>query len=272
MVNVKKDIKNILKYLLLEKLTDKDYSFNVEDGDNFLISYPKSGNTWMRFLLANLIRNEDVSLVNIDDIIFSVYSMKNKSTNKLGKRIIKSHSYFDIKFSSNKVVYIVRDVRDVVVSLYYYYKKKCKIEIEFNDFFCRFINDEVYPEFGNWGHHLGSWIGAKGGDKVNFLLIRYEDMLEDTFKELKKVCEFLNIDANEDRIKRAVENCNFNKLKLNEEEVENIATETKDSRKDIKFFRKGTSGQWKDILTEDQLQQLYNKFGYQMKLFQYIKE
>jgi len=271
MQKLKKIIKNYLKWLLLNKLSDKDYSFQVQKNDTFLISYPKSGNTWIRFLLSNIITDSEINFVNVEEIVIDLYKTKNFKIKRFEKyNIFKSHSPFNVKFSSNKVVYIARDVRDVVISSYYHYKKTNKIEIEFEEFFPMFLDGTVWSNFGNWGEHIGSWIGAKSSDKENFLLIKYENLLQDTFTSLKTICNFLNWDASDANIEKAVENCNFEKLQKNEIKFENVALATKNTRKDIKFFRKGTSGEWKDVLTEDQLNQLYEKFGTQMKLLGYL--
>lgn len=267
----KKTVKNILNWFILEKLTDKDYSFQVKKDDIFLISYPKSGNTWMRFLLSNLITDDDINFVNVEKIVVDLCKVKISKIKRFEKyNIFKSHSPFNVKFSSNKVVYIVRDVRDVVISSYYFYKKTYNMEIEFEEFFQMFLHGTMWPLHGTWGEHVGSWIGAKYSDKENFLLIKYEDLLEDTFTWLKIICNFLNLNISDNKIEKAIEKCTFNKLQENEIKFENVAPQTKNSRKDIKFFRKGTSGQWKDTLTEEQLNQLYKKFSTQMKLLGYL--
>ncbi|WP_297423365.1 sulfotransferase domain-containing protein [Clostridium sp.] len=271
MKKLKKRIKKSLKRYLLDKLTDIDYSFQVEEDDIFLASYPKSGNTWMRFLLSNIIIDDEINFVNVEEIIIDLSKLTSSNIKRSQKyNIIKTHSPYYIKFSSNKIIYIVRDVRDVVISTYYHYKKGSGIEIEFEDFFEMFLDGSAWPTYGTWGENVGSWIGAKSGDKENFLLIRYEDLLDDTFSSLKNICNFLNLNVSDNKIAKSVRKCDFKELQNNEIKYENIAPQTKDCRKDIKFFRNGTSGQWKDVLTEDQLNQLYKKFGTQMKLFGYL--
>jgi len=125
---------------------------------------------------------------------------------------------------------------------------------------------------GNWGDNVGSWLGAKINDKEKFLLVKYEDMLEDTYKELKKITKFANFHITDEKIRKAVQACDFSILQKKELEVEDKANAIKNTRKDIKFFRKGKSGQWKDVLTEEQLKQIYDKFGYQMKMLGYLKD
>src|SRR6476660_6161204 len=93
---------------------------NVRPDDIFLVSYPKSGNTWTRFLIANLAypeKNPDFS--NINELIPDPEAMSMRDLEKLaGQRILKSHQYFDPRYQ--KVMYVVRDPRDVVLSEYHF--------------------------------------------------------------------------------------------------------------------------------------------------------
>ena len=84
--------------------------------DTFLVSYPKSGNTWVRFLLANLIHpNEKVSFSNINRLLPAPGVLSKRFLRTLPRpRILKSHEPFDARFK--KVIYLVRDPRDVAVS------------------------------------------------------------------------------------------------------------------------------------------------------------
>lgn len=258
---MKKLAKNILKKYLFEKLVERDYSFEVKENYKFVISYPKSGNTWMRFLLANVLSDEEIDFVNIEDKVIDIYKRNNKEIEENDEHldIFKSHSYFRPKFSNNKVVYIVRDPRDVVISYYHYFNKTKDNKIEFNQFLKMFLKGD-FNKFGSWRDNVGSWLGAKQNSD-NFLLIKYEDLLEDTYREFVKVCEFLNIKFDSKSIKIAIENSSFNNLKKIEEEVENEAEETKNTDKNKKFFRKGKSQEWKDFLTESQVKEIENKFG-----------
>src|SRR5664279_2390146 len=87
--------------------------FEVFHDDAFIVSFPKSGNTWTRFLIANLLHPEEpANFGNIDRLVPESESL---TRNELGRvprpRIMKSHEYFDARF--RKVIYIVRDPRDV---------------------------------------------------------------------------------------------------------------------------------------------------------------
>jgi len=92
--------------------------------DTFLVSFPKSGNTWARFLIANLVRpNEKIDFSNVNRVIPGPEVTSNRDLMRVPRpRIVKSHQYFDPRYK--QVIYIARDPRDVVVSQYYFQRKR----------------------------------------------------------------------------------------------------------------------------------------------------
>ena len=122
------DLVNLfLKYSLRSKnILDSSYKkigkfILIKDEDIFVTSYPKSGNTWVRLIIANMLFKENVSYNDIDDYLPEFYSCNESSFLNKINRIFKSHDYFDHRFK--KVIYIVRDPREVLVSLYYFQMK-----------------------------------------------------------------------------------------------------------------------------------------------------
>src|SRR5271170_6587185 len=169
--------------------------FTVFPDDTFLVSYPKSGNTWVRFLLANLIYpNQTVGFANINRLLPAPgVSSKRFLRNLPRPRILKSHEPFDVRF--RKVIYLVRDPRDVAVSEYHFDLKKRYIAagMTLDEFIKRFVAGET-SSYGSWWEHAASWIAARHANP-SFLLVRYEDLLSDPIGETGKIAEFLSIPA-----------------------------------------------------------------------------
>jgi len=105
-------IKTVVKYILGTDRAERDFA--VYPDDTFVVSYPRSGNTWTRFLIANLVYPEkNVGFTNIEKLIPDTSSQSNRALKSTPRpRIIKTHEYFDHRY--RKVIYIVRDPRDVV--------------------------------------------------------------------------------------------------------------------------------------------------------------
>src|SRR5215469_11705139 len=92
----------------------------VYPDDVFLVSYPRSGNTWTRFLLGNLIDQKiPVSFSNIESRIPEIYFNPDRFLRQLPRpRMLKSHECFQPHYPH--VIYIVRDPRDVAISFYHH--------------------------------------------------------------------------------------------------------------------------------------------------------
>src|SRR5437016_1515062 len=139
--------------------------------DVFLVSFPKSGNTWTRFLLANLVYPEQpATFANIHRLIPDPSATSKKDFDRLRRpRIIKSHECFDPRYP--RVIYIVRDPRDVAVSQYHYHRKLKKIDDEYaiEKFVTRFLAGETCPH-GSWGQNVATWLATREGDP-RFLLL-----------------------------------------------------------------------------------------------------
>jgi hypothetical protein len=246
--------------------------FTVFPDDTFLVSYPKSGNTWVRFLLANLIHpNENVGFANINHLLPAPGVLSKRFLKKLPRpRILKSHEPFDVRF--RKVIYLVRDPRDVAISEYHFDLKKRYIaaDVSLEQFIKLFIAGET-SSYGSWWEHAASWIGARQGNPA-FLLVRYEDLLADSIGETAKIAEFLGIKADEQRLKAAVERSSADRMRKLEQQQGDQWTGSKDTRKDIPFVRAAKSGGWKDSLPPHLVEEievawfpLMNFLGYELQ-------
>jgi hypothetical protein len=161
-------------------------------------------------------------------------------------RIIKSHECFDPRYP--RVIYIVRDPRDVAVSQYHYHRKLKKIadDSPIETFVARFLAGETCPH-GSWGQNVLTWLATSEGSP-KFLLLRYEDMVEDTARELAKIATFLDRPVTPAQIARAVEQSSAGQMRKLEATQTDQCDLTKGSRKDMSFVRAAGSGGWREDL------------------------
>jgi len=231
--------------------------------DVFLVSFPKSGNTWTRFLLGNLLSPfEPASFSNIHILVPDPTGTSTKDFERTPRpRVIKSHDCFDPRFP--RVIYIVRDPRDVVVSQYHYYRKIRYIadDLPIETFVARFLAGETWP-CGSWGQHVVTWLGTSEGNPC-FLLLRYEDMLADTARELRKIAAFIGLDVTNERIAQAVERSSADRMR----QIERAQGKDLDrmvgaaSRKDLMFVRTATSGGWRNDLPMPMVEKMEAAWG-----------
>lgn len=242
--------------------------------DTFLVSYMKSGNTWLRFLLANLLSSgEPVTFLEMEDRIPMIYDCPDAALRRTPRpRIIASHECFDPRYK--KLIYIVRDPRDVVISSYYHHLRLRHIPEGYpmDSFVPRWLAETQWsdgaPRFGSWREHVLSWTATRGNDP-GFLLLRYEDMLQDSQRELGRVARFMRIDASPEELARAIEHSSVERMRRLEKRQHETWGMTKGTRADVAFVRNATSGGWQSTLTESSVRQIESACGAVMKSFGY---
>jgi uncharacterized membrane protein YkvA (DUF1232 family) len=234
----------------------------VYPDDTFLVSFPRSGNTWTRFLVCNLLDpDHPVEFRDLESRIPEIYDTTDRELRSFPRpRIIKSHECFDPRY--RKVIYIVRDPRDVAISYYEFQLKRrvvpdsCSLE----DFVPRFMEAEFEPKTGSWRDHVVSWLATRGG-KPNFLLLRYEDMLSDTVRESTKIASFLSIDSRPERVAEAVRLSSAERMRNLEKEQARLWKETRKTRQDKPFVRKASAGGWRSRLPESSVARMEAAWG-----------
>jgi hypothetical protein len=182
-------------------------------------------------------------------------------------RVLKSHECFDPRYP--RVIYIVRDPRDVAVSFYFYNLKVRVIPdgYSMDEFVNRFIVANVVPyadRVGCWQDHVLSWVRLREG-KPGFSMVRYEDLLADPAKELSNLAPMLGINPAPERIERAVRLSSASHMQSLEKEQSKQWGTTKDTRQDIAFVREAKSGGWRNKLSPRAVRTIEQAWGTTMK-------
>jgi hypothetical protein len=262
-------IKVVVKYLL--GMDQAERNFAVYPDDTFLVSYPRSGNTWSRFLIANLVHPEEtVTFANLERLIPDTSSQSNRALKRTPRpRIIKTHQYFDPRY--RKTVYIVRDPRDVVLSYYDFQRKYRQIGDTYplEGYVEDFVEGRLISRgWGTWGENVASWIYTRG-QSPDFLLLRYEDMLEDPARELLRVAHLLDVDATPEGLRRAIEQSSAERMRELERLQSDQWVATKNRRKDIPFVRAARAGGWRLDLPEPSVNRIESAWGNLMSTLGY---
>ena len=171
-------------------------------------------------------------------------------------------------------IYVIRDPRDVVISYARYMEVSIDSSIDYiTTDGMNITNHNDFPEFRlNWYKNYMSWKEQGEKDGYPGIVVRYEDLLQDSFKYFSKIIKFLTDDVgcgtyDEDKIKKSIESTSFsNMTKLNEEFDYPMGKE---------YFFRGKSKvvvgrqNWKDILTKEQRKRIEKKFYREMLEFKY---
>jgi len=242
----------------------------VRADDTFIVSYPKSGNTWIRFLLSGILApDEPTSYRTIDRVVPSIHTSKERILRNMDDpRVLKSHEFYDPRYP--RVVYIARDPHDIVVSYYYSDIKRGRISEEepINKYVDRFLRGEL-DAYGPWAEHVGSWLGAREKDH-NFLFLRYEDVLRDTQTELHKIAQFMRIPVEDETVARAIKFSSPEYMRVRERMDGDDTELLRGTRQDIPFIRAAKSGGWGKELSLEAGQRIKDKFGWMMKKIGYL--
>ncbi len=269
----------------------------------WLASYPKSGNTWVRAFLANLIANrpEPLALAQLpmycdDEARAALYEAASGrpstdldideicalrpgiqaglAARSQGTLLVKTHNYWggfgDHLLHNPHVtvggIYVVRNPLDVVVSMTHHFGLDVDAAIEFLG------NEETATEnesrwvsqlLGSWSTHVASWSDI---DHPGFLTVRYEDLLDKPGKTFAKLARLVGV-TDRARIERAIAHANFATLARIERRDGFVEASEKT---EAKFFRVGKANQWREQLTREQIGRVVARHQAVMRRFKYL--
>ncbi len=238
----------------------------LRQDDTFLVSYPKSGNTWVRFLLANLVSRAPRSFQDANTLVPDIH---NAGTPGIldqvpSPRVLKSHFPFDPAYP--RVIYLVRDPRSVAVSQFFF--KKRRGELQAGTSFALFLDqflDGFDDGFGNWGDHVCSWLGGRSGGAEQ-IMVRFEDLKADTAACLQTMCGFCGIEAGASRLAQAIRNSSMESMRKVEKETGLGRQLQGKGDLSIPFVRTGSTSEWREYFSPVMEQALTDRFAAAMDL------
>lgn len=221
----------------------------MRESDVFLGSYPRSGSTWLRFTLYELLSGKPATFESVDR------EMRGPGTHNLGLaalpgngRFLSTHESYRSEY--HRGVYLVRDVRDVVSSEFVYEKERGFGCHEFDDYLHQMLTGE--KKYGSWQNHVESWLNSPAAKTNNLKVIRYEDMRREPEKVLADLMEFLGKPLDSATIRRAVENNALESMRAKEDALHKKPQQVRfpekpaaPSSEDGRFVRQGLVGGWR---------------------------
>lgn len=236
----------------VKKIAHNKHTLSLVDqprhDDLYIVSFPKSGATWMDFLMANIHTTmsgdkRSINFFNIHTIIPDVHYCRQVGVANLafpGFRVIKSHAEFNRYYKN--VVYLIRDPRDAMVSYY-------KFLVGLGQF-SGTVSDLIRsPRYGidAWVNHVDSWY-FKSEASLRITIVRYEDLKNDSYSALKHLYNTLGFEISDEVLNLAIQKSSFDNMKILEKAWNYGGRPVAEN---FKFMQKGVSGSWNEILSEN---------------------
>lgn len=226
--------------------------------DAFLVSYPRSGTTWLRFLLYEALTGESPEFGHIKKAVASL-NKHHEAAKVLGEqgRLIQSHeTYSDGDY---RTVYAVRDPRSVALSEYQWQRRLGLEPGTLDRFINHFVRGRSNP-WGAWDRHVTFWLDSDAARNNRLHLIRFENLRGDTVGTVRAALLFLGCDNDEDDLKRIVDGNSVERMRAKEDAAKKRGWRST-ARSDIRFVNEGNVGGWRDQLTDAQRARIESRFG-----------
>ncbi|XP_024196598.1 cytosolic sulfotransferase 13 [Rosa chinensis] len=265
----------------IQKVLASQKHFQAQDTDILLATTPKSGTTWLKAILFALVKRvhyhpdpqnmDHPLLTNNPHVLVPFLENKHSGKNQIPDptsyappRLFSTHLPLahlpqSVKDSACKVVYLCRNPKDIIVSLWHFTNRVRHKSMGTNSL------EEVFEYFRRgvsgygpfWDHVLGYWKESLEGPETVFFL-KYEEMKEKPGLQLRRLAEFLGCPFSpKEEAQGVVDNilrlCSFENLSnLDVNKNEKLSTGMENSA----FFRRGEAGDWRNYLTAEMVEQL----------------
>ncbi|MDG1894246.1 MAG: sulfotransferase domain-containing protein [Fuerstiella sp.] len=235
-------------------------------------TYAKAGTTWMQQIIAELLFDGDGELGVAEmspwmDLRVPAKQVKLPMVeSQTHRRFLKTHLPVDtLKFSPEaKYIYIGRDGRDVVWSLYNHHVNANQTWYDalnntpgrvgppierppedIRQYWRDWLKRDGFPFWSFW-ENLRSWWEIR--DLPNVLMVHFSDLKRDMSGQIRGIAEFLDIPINDDQWESILEHCSFDWMKKNATKSVPLGGAFWDAGAQV-FINKGFNGRWADMLT-----------------------
>jgi hypothetical protein len=217
----------------------------LRSSDVFIGSYPRSGRTWSRFVLYEILTGRESNFADVNATLQGVYSLSHGiPVLPDGGRVVNTHEAYRKEYK--RAMVLVRDVRDVVLSEYAYLKGLEFFDGSLDEFIPGFCG--IGPKvngYGTWQSHVSSWLDSPIAGTPNFLLVLYEELRRQPEEWFGRIVNFMGVQVTRERIEQAVAHNSIREMKEKERKQPQMRSGD--------FVRSGSIRGWRDKLTAAQV-------------------
>lgn len=247
----------------------------------FVSAYPKSGSTWLTRLLGDVLNSPTGGCMPEEDS----KEVATEGQDRPGPYIVRKGHFVLIdddtgpvvprphrlawkRLTNEKIVFLVRDPRDICISGAYHWRTSPA------EFLERMIKGDV-AKCGRWDEYCNKWIST--GPKIDAYPVKYEDLIEYVFTTLGVVIQRLNLDfvLFIDRSHKAIMRQSFSTRKTQihlahfNRTPESMTEVEQELRRNN--MRKGIVGDWHNHFTPEMNERIWQEFGWMMEGLGYSK-
>ena len=248
--------------------------FAFRNNDIVVATYGKSGTTWVQQIIGQLLFDgaEGVPVAEISPWLDLRVPPKHvklpQVEQQTHRRFLKTHLPVDaLVFSPRaKYLYVARDGRDVVWSLYNHHARANarwyealndtpglvgapigKPPSSIRQYFLDWLEGDGHPFWSFW-ENISSWWNIRG--LPNVMLLHFVNLKGDMAGEVRRIARFLDIDVDESRWPLILEHCSFDYMKRHAADVAPLGGTLWEGGAET-FIHSGTNARWRDVLTAE---------------------
>lgn len=221
--------------------------------DIFFSTYPRSGTTWTRFTMFEILTGESATFDSVNTLLLGV-GMQDKARTVLadGGRLIGTHEPYRKEYK--RAIYLVRDVRDVILSEYNFVTALDRFHGTMDDFLKAFFKGKVNG-FGSWPRHVASWLDCPNAGTKDLLILKYEDLRKNPEQGFTQLLEFAGLKRDPEAVRQAIANNSVERMRAKELDSPRKATVRG------KFIGAANVQGWRSKLSDEQLELIEHHAG-----------
>jgi Sulfotransferase domain len=218
--------------------------------DIFLVTYPRSGTTWISCIAAGLLfQRSPESLTEVDWLVPDVHVLPGKSKVPAANQyLIKSH--FPLNGTGGpfgdyrKVIYLIRDPRDVLLSYHRYVRFLSKYPGDLKEFATDWVAGRIWP--CSWQEHVNSWLAPRlRKAPFELTVLRYEDFIADPVGQTGVLAAVLGVNPGRARIEEIVADTSPESMRERESKGNSGVSPN------LKFIGAAKDGNWKELQSQE---------------------